>query len=253
MSDAAMLQAAMEAKVGAPAPSAAARSPRLNPRRFSGRYYVLTQLRREMEVIIAAHIPDRPGTLIDFGCGDSPYRPLMPQQVRYIAADLSSNPAASVHLEGEGRVPLPDGSAEYVLSSQVLEHVTDPPAYLAEARRLLSHDGLLILSTHGVWKYHPHPRDLWRWTGEGLRQTVTTAGFTIERFTGLLGMAAAGVLLLQDGLVMRTPRRLRSLVAGAMQPLIHAADLLHDDAQRRQDAAVFCLVARSTHRAEKPA
>lgn len=233
-----------------PAAAAPASSPRLYPRRFTGRYYVLTQLRKQMEAMIAACVTDQPGTLVDFGCGDAPYQPLFPSHVQYLTADLPSNPGARLHIGADGRVNLPGTAADYVLSSQVLEHVPDPATYLAECHRLLKPAGAMMLTTHGVWKYHPHPTDLWRWTGEGLRRIVEAAGFEIERFTGVLGLGATGMLLLQDALVTRSPRKLRPLIAGAMQPLIRAADALHDDGQRSRDAAVFCLIARKPQAAE---
>jgi SAM-dependent methyltransferase len=47
------------------------------------------------------------------------------------------------------RAPLPfdDASFGAVLSFQVLEHVPDPDRYVAEARRVLSRDGVLIVAT----------------------------------------------------------------------------------------------------------
>lgn len=230
--------------------TAPASSPRLYPRRFTGRYYVLTQLRKQMEAMIDACVTDQPATLVDYGCGDAPYQPLFPRQVQYLTADLPSNPGARLHITADGRVDLPDAGADYVLSSQVLEHVPDPAAYLAECHRLLKPGGALMLTTHGIWKYHPHPTDLWRWTGEGLRRIVEAAGLEIAQFTGVLGLGSTGMLLLQDAVVTRAPRRLRPLIAGLMQPLIRAADALHEDEQRCRDAAVFCLIARKSPAAE---
>ncbi len=44
-----------------------------------------------------------------------------------------------------------------------------PGLYLSECFRVLRPGGQLLLSTHGVFPYHPDPVDLWRWTCEGLR------------------------------------------------------------------------------------
>ncbi len=60
-----------------------------------------------------------------------------------------------------------------MLSTQVLEHVTDPRLYLAECHRVLRPGGPLLLSTHGIMVYHPDPVDYWRWTGAGLQRAVT--------------------------------------------------------------------------------
>ena len=55
-------------------------------------------------------------------------------------------------------------SFDAVLSTQVLEHVADPGALPAERFRVLRPGGRLLLSTHGIFVYHPDPDDYWRWT-----------------------------------------------------------------------------------------
>ena len=44
-----------------------------------------------------------------------------------------------------------------------------PARYLAECFRVLRPGGRLLLSTHGMFVYHPDPDDYWRWTCAGLR------------------------------------------------------------------------------------
>jgi glycosyltransferase involved in cell wall biosynthesis len=87
--------------------------------------------------------------------------------VRSDGCDLPGNQLSALHFAADGRVPAPDRSAEVVFTSQLLEHVPDPRAYLQEARPLLREQGLLVLSTHGRWRYHPDPNDYWWWTRDG--------------------------------------------------------------------------------------
>ena len=184
------------------------------------------------------------GTLLDFGCGDMKYRKLFTPRVhRYLGIDLPGSPHADFELEADGSVPLPDQHADAVLSTQVLEHVDQPADYLAEARRLLRPGGQLILSTHGIWQYHPHPRDLWRWTAEGLTQTLETAGMTDIRVRGLMGPAATGVHLLQDGIYRRWPRRLRKPLFFGCQSLAAALD-------RDPDPSTACVLFSTCRRPE---
>ncbi len=107
--------------------------------------------------------------MLDLGCGNKPYESLFRKKfATYVGADIAGNKDADLVIGSDGRVNAQDNTFDCVLSTQVLEHVTDPQLYLSEARRLLKPDGSLVLSTHGIWPYHPDPTDLWRWTVEGL-------------------------------------------------------------------------------------
>ena len=183
--------------------------------------------------------------MIDYGCGEMPYRPLFqPHVERYTGCDLPDNSRADLHLDDGYRLPIEDGGADVVLSSQVLEHVPNPGAYLAECGRVLADEGLLILTTHGVWRYHPHPRDLWRWTAEGLRDVIEESGFAVLRFGGILGPASTGLQLWQDAALPRVPRWLKKPFTRIMQSWIRWADLACADSVRNADASVYVVVAK---------
>jgi len=186
--------------------------------------------------------------LVDYGCGTMPYRPIFePYVAQYIGVDLPGNEHADFYTEPSGKVRLPNGFADVILSTQVLEHVEQPMEYLRECYQLLKPGGLLILSTHGYWMYHPDPRDLWRWTSDGLKQILQKAGFQIVEFQGLMGLAATGLQLLQDGLMPKVPRFVRSGFAFLMQRLIIIIDKLSDASDksgRDKDACIFIVVAK---------
>jgi SAM-dependent methyltransferase len=219
---------------------------RLYPRFYDGRYQVLVGIRRCLEQLIATHAADlRGGTLVDLGCGAMPYRPLFePYLAAYIGADLADNPEADLHIPADGRLPLADKSVDAVLSNQTLEHVVDPAAYLVEAHRVLRPGGLLLLSTHGYWIYHPYPTDYWRWTGSGLQKVIREAGFAIEQIEGVLGPTAAAVQIVQESWNPRCPPRLRPLLGLLSQSAIRLLDQTHTTAERRADACVFVVTAR---------
>lgn len=127
---------------------------------------------------------------MDLGCGDAPYRSLIISDGScYIGCDLQLGPAVDIMLE-DGLAPLPTGSADCVTSFQVLEHVWDLDRYLGECRRLLAPDGLLMLSTHGTWLYHPHPHDFRRWTLDGLQKELSSRGFEITHTYPVVGPLA---------------------------------------------------------------
>jgi SAM-dependent methyltransferase len=197
----------------------------------------LEPLARDMRVP-----PD--GRILDFGCADTPYRRFFPSSVDYVGADLPGNPLASVDIDADGTVPLESESFDAVISTQVLEHVEDPGVYLDECVRVLRPGRRMLLSTHGIMVYHPDPVDYWRWTGEGLRRAVSSAGFEVERFEGIMGLAATGLQLFQDAVWWGVPRPLRPLLALALQSAITVADRLQGAESRRHNALVFALMAR---------
>jgi SAM-dependent methyltransferase len=124
---------------------------------------------------------DLRGRLLDFGCGGSPYKGLLPQFSPYVRADITAGEGIDLVLDSRGSLPgEPAASYDVVLSTQVLEHVPDPARYLTEAHRLLRPGGALVLTTHGFFQEHGCPYDYYRWTGYGLERAVEDAGFVVE-------------------------------------------------------------------------
>lgn len=141
-------------------------------------------------------------SILDLGCGASPYRSLFPDS-DYRRADLAGSPDIDYVVEEMGAIPA--DHFDLVLSTQVLEHVRDPEAYLRLALRSLKPGGRLLLTTHGMFEEHACPDDYYRWTAHGLEHLLTTCGFVqvqswkittqqraaaylILRYFGLLGL-----------------------------------------------------------------
>jgi SAM-dependent methyltransferase len=183
------------------------------------------------------------GRVLDYGCAEMPYRRFFGPDVDLVGADLPGNPWATVRLRPDGTLPVEDAGFDAVLSSQVLEHVTDPATYLRECLRVLRPGGRLLLSTHGIMVYHPDPDDYWRWTCAGLRRAVEDAGLRVVHFEGIMGPAASGLQLVQEAIYHRRSRWARNIVAVAMQSLIKLADRLEPRASKDLNALVFAIVA----------
>ena len=188
-------------------------------------------------------------TVVDFGAGSSPYRALFERPgIAYVACDLNAD--AEILVTPGELVALPDGCAKVVVSFQVLEHVWDLSWYLSEARRLLASDGVLILSTHGTWLYHPHPTDFRRWTRDGLMAELTTRGFIIQEIEGLVGPLAWTTQfralgyhrLLSEIPLLGMPL---ALVCGALMNLrMWVEDKITPVEWTQTNAAVYLLVAK---------
>jgi 2-polyprenyl-6-hydroxyphenyl methylase/3-demethylubiquinone-9 3-methyltransferase len=98
--------------------------------------------------------PARPGAvLVDLGCGAGLLAPHVPGY-RHIGVDLTASALAQAARHGVvpvradvTAVPLADGCADVVAAGEILEHVPDLPAAVAEACRLLRPGGLLVIDT----------------------------------------------------------------------------------------------------------
>lgn len=98
------------------------------------------------------------GVLVDLGAGDGYVTAALARTAGAglgVAIDLvhpaplvpARRPSARIGASLPGPMPLRDGCAEVVVSLEAIEHLLDPDALLAEARRLLAPGGHLVLST----------------------------------------------------------------------------------------------------------
>jgi SAM-dependent methyltransferase len=224
------------------------RESRAAPRIWDTDWLVLRQLAELLRQEVGANV--RQGTLmVDLGCGDMPYADMMRQmKIDYRGADIGNG--SSLKIDERGRVPLPDRCAGAVLSIQVLEHVRDLDAYCAEIRRLLADDGVLILSTHGTWLYHPHPEDHRRWTRTGLIADLADRGLLVEKVHSIVGPLATTTLMRLTGFafVLRKLPVVGRLLAFALAGLMNMRARLEDSVTpahvRNDDACVFLVRAR---------
>lgn len=221
---------------------------RLHPRIIDCDWLVLREMRTAIETV-ADQVAADGKVAIDLGCGSQPYRSVFASRgLLYRGADIG---AGDILIDESGRVEAPDGSADVVLSFQVLEHVRDVDRYLGEARRLLRDQGWLILSTHGTWLYHPHPEDHRRWTREGLLAEIARHGFETTECIPVLGpLAWTTVLRLICGyqVCIRIPlvgRMLGSALALIMNARCYLENRLTPDWVRRDNACVYVTLSRA--------
>jgi SAM-dependent methyltransferase len=100
-------------------------------------------------------------------------------------------PHLTIHQANLIALPLPDNSVDTVVNFQVIEHLWDQPAFVAECLRVLRPGGELLMSTPNRITFSPgrdtplnpfHTREL---DPAELRELLTVAGFDV---TGQLGV-----------------------------------------------------------------
>jgi len=167
-----------------PKPGAIASWPGLDRREpsiWDPHYLALQPLSLQLREALARTFGGRRDVrVLDIGCGAKPYLPFVaPYAESYLGVDAVAGPWVDRVGTAED-IPCEDASVDLVLCTQVLEHVEDPRRTVAEIYRVLAPGGAVLLSTHGVFLYHPDPpgsgRDYWRWTHSGLRKQFENAG-----------------------------------------------------------------------------
>jgi 2-polyprenyl-6-hydroxyphenyl methylase/3-demethylubiquinone-9 3-methyltransferase len=98
----------------------------------------------------------RPGAvLVDAGCGGGLLAPYVSKLgYRHVGVDIGRAGLAAAAARGVvpvngdvAAIPLATGAADVVAAGEILEHVTDLPATVAELCRVLAPGGLLVLDT----------------------------------------------------------------------------------------------------------
>ena len=120
-----------------------------------GHWYYSGKRRFVRAWIRQARPPQRDDTLLDCGAGTGLFAEEMSADCRVLVLDdheealrilrTRFNPEQILSLAGD-RVPLPDGSLEYVTALDVLEHVPDDAAVVQGFHRLLKPGGLAVVT-----------------------------------------------------------------------------------------------------------
>jgi ubiquinone/menaquinone biosynthesis C-methylase UbiE len=161
--------------------------------------------RGEATRLRAAHVPAARGVVLEIGIGSGLNLPFYPADVtRLYGVDRSAELLAMARPKAAAtpfpvelfnqdadRIPLADASVDTVVVTWSLCSIADPAAALAEMRRVLKPDGILIFVEHGlapdarVRKWQNRLTPFWRsFTGgchlnRKMDDLVRGAGFTI--------------------------------------------------------------------------
>lgn len=125
------------------------------------------------------------GKLLDVGCGQKPYQALF-EVDQYIGIELEGGThdyegsLADLFYSG-GKLPLQGESFDWVLCSEVLEHVAEPITLLEEMNAILKKNGKILLTCPFVWDEHEVPNDFARYSSFGISEMMTKAGFEVNQ------------------------------------------------------------------------
>jgi ubiquinone/menaquinone biosynthesis C-methylase UbiE len=135
--------------------------------------------------------------LLDLGCGVKPFKSIYS---KYSVSSLGIDVATSPHSKTEvdviydgSHIPFENNRFEYVLCTEVMEHVPEPAAFLKEINRVMQPDGVLIMTTPFLVPLHEEPYDYYRYTKHAIRYLLNQAGFRLEHIESFSGYG--GVLI----------------------------------------------------------
>lgn len=99
------------------------------------------------------------------GAGQDPFRHLFPEAELYVRSDFVARPGRTDVVANGMALPFRDGSFECALATEVLEYIPQPEAFATELYRVLTHNGLALVTVPFLFQDHG---DYWRPTKRGL-------------------------------------------------------------------------------------
>jgi len=99
------------------------------------------------------------------GAGEDPYRDVFLASETYIRSDLVRRPGCTDVVADGIALPFRDGSFQCTVATEVLEYVQQPEAFATELYRILSAEGLAVITVPFVFQEHG---DYWRPTRRAL-------------------------------------------------------------------------------------
>jgi SAM-dependent methyltransferase len=146
--------------------------------------FIVPLLGERIRRAIATHAAPAPaaGRALDIGCGGQPFRrDLEALGFSYTGLDVQQNPEETVDVICAIDDALPPellarGRFDFLLCTEVLEHVADWDAAFRNFALLLAPRGRLLVTCPHFYPLHAEPYDYWRPTLHALRHFGTRAG-----------------------------------------------------------------------------
>lgn len=129
------------------------------------------------------------GIVVDYGCGESPFRFCFPHAKEYLRFDISPKDDAVIVVNGKN-VPCADQSVDCFLLFQVLGDVPDLVPFFQEIHRVLKPGGRFLIFETISFPEHDLPHDYFRIMPEGLSRLAGLTGFLCAELHRLGGLFA---------------------------------------------------------------
>jgi len=134
------------------------------------------------------------GRILDVGCGDLVSRYDFKIE-GYVGIDIIRSNSISV-IGDIHHLPFKSKCFDNCVCNNVLEHVNQPKRVLDEIYRVLKSGGALYVCVPFLEEKHSDPFDFQRFTDQGLKYIVSSAGFKIDYIRGNNGILNAMEYLL---------------------------------------------------------
>jgi SAM-dependent methyltransferase len=192
--------------------------------------------RRAILNALKKQLPNFHGTLLDIGCGQMPYKPILlssPSRVStYVGLDLRDGQYARFgpfDLVWDGlHIPLEDNSIDCAIATEIFEQCQDPEIVMRETKRVLKAGGILFFTVPFLWPIHDPPMDQYRFTPYALERQLRNSGFAdikLEMFGGWDASLAQMIALWVCRRPMRSwCRRILSIIALPLVQLLGRLD-----------------------------
>lgn len=139
----------------------------------------------DVEMLLSQH--QFAGRGLDIGGAIGPYaRHLGPNEL--VILDIDAQAPADV-LGDAHSLPFQADSFDFIIMTNLLEHLRNPAKAIEEAGRVVKPGGKILVSVPFLFRIHPNPNDYWRFTLDGLSELMD-GSFTLLKYRDSGGMWA---------------------------------------------------------------
>lgn len=198
--------------------------------------FMVPLLRRRLDEILEALPYASPGfKVLDVGCGGQPFRRAIEEKrLSYVSVD-AQDPRGIVDVVAEIDGELPRalfelGPFDFIMCTEVLEHVADWDAAFRNLSALLRDGGRLVVTCPHFYILHEEPYDFWRPTIHALRASgirhglqavsLEALGSAWDVLGTLLGANYKGARAVRPSLTNRVLARVIDVCTGLLHRML---------------------------------